>query len=137
MQPDVLKLTGSEAGSVRLSEVGGWLLLFCFIYTILTPAGALLEIISDPQSSAPIVFLAVLSFVTGISVWRRASRALQLTKLMLVVFFGVGLLGLVLGIISASNDADWVEIDLMAEAVIWFLYFKRSKRVRATFGRSL
>jgi hypothetical protein len=137
MQPDVLKLTDPEAGTARLSEVGGWLLLFCIDFTILTPARALFEIVFEPwaYSSALILCLGVLSLVTGINVWTRTSRALWLTKLMLAVLFCVGLLAL--GLEIASATFDYGDIDVMAQAVIWFLYFKKSKRVRATFGRSL
>jgi len=137
MQPDVLKLTGPEAGTVRLSEVGGWLLLFCIDFTILIPARAFLEIIFNPwaYASALISCLAVLSLVTGINVWARTSSALWLTKLMLAVLFCMGLLAL--GSEIASRTFDYGDIDVMAQAVIWFFYFKRSKRVRTTFGRSL
>ena len=77
--------------------------------------------------------------VVGIFVWNVRPVAFTL------LWFYFGLVGAfaVLGIIGSALDAEEgakglvVSIRSLGYVFVWFLYFRRSERVRATFGRNL
>lgn len=137
MQPQLIQLTGPEAGTTKLADVGGWLLLFCVWFTMYVPARTIFPFISDPKTYWLAFCLALLSLFTGISVWKRTSKALLFARIMLVAFFCAGLFGLGIDIVSSGVRFYYGPWELIVEAILWFLYFKKSKRVAATFGRSL
>ncbi len=88
------------------------------------------------------VDLALTAFgvIVGIMVWNVNPRAF----LLLWIYFGLTALLLVLGIAGSfvsTEEQDPREMVQLVRAlistVIWFLYFKKSDRVQATFGRNL
>ncbi len=144
MQSDLLRLNSSETGirnqNPGLAGVSGWLLLFCIEFAARIGAQMTLSVVIFGlwhYFSAVALFLAALSFLTSVSVWRITSRALLFSKTLLIVVFCVGIFGLGLEIVSARTFLHGTEFDFIVEAAMWFLYFKKSKRVRATFGRSI
>jgi hypothetical protein len=141
MQPELLDLTGTKSATQRpeITGVRGWLLLFCIMVTIYAPARTAAEVIFGPwgYSSVIVLCLAALAFFTGISLWQVNSRALLLTKVLLIVLFCLGTLGLVVDVVNGTRLDRGSDLEFMTEAAIWYWYFKKSKRVRATFGRSI
>ena len=142
----------------ELRGVRGWLFLFCASTTILQPIFFLRDALSP--SGQPITFcvdlaLAVFAFYTGISLWRVRLNALKMVKVYFLVQLAVAVLSVLAVVIGASTGADQgVALDKAKEAEmvttdvlnslrpalfvwIWWSYFKRSKRVRATFGSNL
>ena len=128
----------------NLVGVGGWLLWFCIVTTIISPAIVLVSTLSHPSGYSLIdMCLAAFSVFTGVSLWKAKPRALRLTKILLIVQFCLGALLVVGELISstenssASSAADPSGVRMLVGAFIWFLYFKQSKRVRAVYGRSI
>lgn len=126
----------------ELIGIGGWLLWFCIATTIIAPLVNVVSIMSEPSGYSIIdLALAAYMVVTGANLWRMSSRALQLTKILLAIQFWIGLLLFVIQIAaSASGDtgssSDAGAFRMLVGSTIWWFYFKKSKRVKATFGRS-
>jgi hypothetical protein len=128
----------------NLQGIGGWLLFFCISLVLLSPLANLARIVSLPSGNssgaALDLSLAVFGIVVGITIWNVRPIAFTL----LWVYFGVvvfmALLGLLGSIVSkgeAQASAVTVSIRSLFYVCIWFFYFRRSERVRATFGRNL
>src|SRR5262249_7545748 len=115
-------------------SVGGWLLLFCVSQVLLRPLLVLVEVMSQPNPEtlemALDLSLAVLGIVLGIFLWNVRPVAFTL----LWIYFGVHVLFAVLGIIGfAVSDARQnqdlsISIRTLLYTLLWFLYFKNSKR---------
>jgi len=126
-----------------LQGVGGWLLLFCVGLILLGPLLTLSQVINSGTADTlgmVLEFLRVaFGIVVGIFVWNVRPVAFTL------LWFYFGLVGAfaVLGIIGSALDAEEgakglvVSIRSLGYVFVWFLYFRRSERVRATFGRNL
>jgi len=140
--PEVERIRTQYPGLVG---VGGWLGWFCIVITVISPAIVLVGTFSEPSVYSVIdVGLAAFSIFTGVSIWRVSSRALKLTKILLIIQLCLGALLVVAQILesssatsSHSSSSDPTGARMLAGSVIWFSYFKKSKRVKATFGRNL
>ena len=123
-----------------LHGVGGWLLLFCAGVTIITPLVLLAQIAGNPQNGFVVIIslmLCAFSVYVGTSLWRIRPQALKLVKIYFIVTLGLALLALV-GSIAGNQQKDLVRaIDGLIAVAIWWSYFKKSKRVKATLGRNL
>jgi hypothetical protein len=131
----------------ELIGVGGWLWWFCFQITILAPIVMLYEhssfssSVDNVDGIVAIVFV-IFQVITGVSLRSLRPWALRLTKILLIGQFCFGIILIALqgyGAYSASQADDPFKdpsgTKHVAGAIIWFLYFKLSKRVRATYGR--
>jgi hypothetical protein len=141
--------------------VRGWLLLLCLILTILYPLGGLISItavIDTPKSyfdQDPALFtfiliggicnicLFVYSMYVGVSLWKVAPNAVTSAKRYLLVLFHYSFLSIFLPQLVGLSEKIQTEIYAMyslsrlvamAEAFLWYLYIRKSKRVRATYG---
>jgi hypothetical protein len=140
--PEVERIRTQYPGLVG---VGGWLAWFCIVITVISPAIVLVGTFSEPSVYSVIdVGLAAFSIFTGVSIWKVSSRALKLTKILLIIQLCLGALLVVAQILesssatsSHSSSSDPTGMRMLAGSVIWFSYFKKSKRVKATFGRNL
>jgi|SRR5579884_240387 hypothetical protein len=124
-----------------LRGIGGWLLLFCIGMTIISPLISLGHIGNNPPKNGLVIvaILALCSFqvYTGISVWRIHPQALKLVKAFFIVWLGLNSLWLLVSIARGQPKDVGQAITGLAVLSIWLLYFKNSKRVRATFGSNL
>lgn len=133
----------------RLKGVGGWLLLFLFGVTIANPAFLLLEAAANRDDILVVVFnvaLAAFCIFVGVSVWRVRPGALALVKALFIVLTCVAALIIVGGAAMLSEGASRAGnlsetllpgARMLFSIAIWLAYFKKSKRVLATFGRNL
>jgi hypothetical protein len=129
----------------ELVGVGGWLGWFCVVITIISPAIVLLGTFSEPSAYSAIdVGLAAFSIFTGVSIWKVSPRALKLTRILLIIQFCLGALLVLAQILDSSSatsshgsTSDPTGTRMLVGSVIWFSYFKKSKRVKATFGRNI
>jgi hypothetical protein len=127
----------------ELQGVGGWLLFFCIALIILGPLVTLVQVMNLPNVDALGMILefarAALGIVVGILLWNVRPIAFTL----LWIYFGFVALMAVLGIIGFAvleqkRPEDLiVSVRALIYVTIWFLYFRKSERVRATFGRNL
>lgn len=146
--------TFNAADSERLGEplygVRGWLLLFCILATVLTPLRLFYAAIEQSSTAIATVHIghAVFSFLVGLSLWLVRQRALGLLKAYFLLLLSVGTLAM-FGIayeLSAGHHsiAEPQSADNLASAVqpfifviIWWSYFRKSQRVRLTFGTNI
>lgn len=146
-----------------LKGVGGWLTFFCVGLTILGPLFSLGQITQAYDKAKPVldrmpaiksavtfeitgsILLLIYGFFVGCIIWsgsptgRRVARQYLLIRLF--GFIGIEAIGYLMisslprNILSASIADGWGEIAReMVYFFIWWLYFKKSKRVRNTYG---
>jgi hypothetical protein len=133
-----------------LSGVGGWLLFFCISLTILDPLYSVIQAIGDPRISqnglaiVMILCIAGFSIYTGFLLWKVRPDALKVLKGYFIFLFALACIG-ILGSFAVSFTTDTLtaieslatQAARLVSVAIWALYFKKSRRVRNTFGRNL
>jgi hypothetical protein len=129
-----------------LSGIGGWLYLFCVRNTVLAPLFNTLAIFAsttDLLAKAIWSLIVLFEFTSGVLVWKISARAFWFLKIYFGVLVFLGLAFITIGGLSLE-DAQGGSLSLIkfgSEELIWalgwFVYFKRSRRVRATFGRNM
>jgi|SRR5580698_9924250 hypothetical protein len=142
-----------QYNSQRLKGVGGWLIVLILGLTFIAPFWQLRIAVRSFEtllSSKPLtqggllrlsiivaiyVGLGLFSFISGIMLWSENSRALEVTKVYLIVSL------LVVGILYSSYKLVGLDYDLWrilpSRAVyscFWYAYLVRSTRVRLTFA---
>lgn len=146
-QPPTLT-TGVSSQATGLRGVGGWLLLFCVGLTVISPIIVVAEAVNskDGLIIATDLGLAALYIYTGVGLWRTKTNSFKWLKVCFVVNLILGALA-ILGSIwtqsgpledhfSSSNNLT-AGIRAVIGVVIWWSYFAKSKRVKATYGRNL
>jgi hypothetical protein len=130
------------ARNPALRGVGGWLLFFCIALTILVPLIVFIQAWSADfgMEVLPNIVWAAFGVFVGTVVWNVHPR----TFLLLWIYFGVTALLLGLAIVDFILAEEPVDMQIVTVTfrglmytVVWFLYFKQSDRVQATFGRNL
>jgi zinc-ribbon domain len=119
----------------ELIGVGGWLKWFCFVVTILSPLIVVAGAFSDFTGYSLFdLGLAAYSIYTGVNVWNVSPRALRFVKVLLIIHFCLGAL-IIIGNLGTPAANDPAGSRMLISSIVWFSYFKKSKRVKATFGR--
>ena len=140
--PDEPATTMPPVRQPSLRGVGGWLLVFCILLTVVAPFAVLIWAWSsqfEPESIVNIVW-AAFGVVVGMMVWNVHRSAFVL----LWIYFGATLLVFALAIVGLAQADEAVDprdgillFRSLIYTVAWFIYFKKSDRVQATFGRNL
>ena len=133
--------------------VGGWLLFFCIITTLLGPAINLAQVADVAKTGTTLAAWTacfVLGFslqgvITGLKVWSVKPEAFKWLRAWFITLFVVGVLAsaaeIIQGAMAAHAGAPEPPtshpVAAIVYAAVWWSYFKRSKRVKATFGRNL
>lgn len=138
------------------SGVGGWLLFYCISLTILAPlsltplyirysfAHRYVYILRNIEALFDIARI-MYGFIVGIMLWTRRPVALALLKVYFVVVTAQTLLFMLEAVNLSLRIHSLVFLSsrfslLMASAVItllWFFYFRKSVRVKNTYGANL
>jgi hypothetical protein len=123
-------------------EIGGWLMFFCILLIVVDPLFVMLIMWSaepGPDNASYIVW-AGLGTTVGIMIWNLYRHSF----VWLWIYFGMTALLLAMRIADfafVESNQNFHEITLIFRSAIysiaWFLYFKRSDRVKTTFGRNL
>jgi hypothetical protein len=121
-----------ECGGETLHGIGGWLLLFCIQNTILAALDGILLLFRSWVGIGDLLIACITAFAvfTGVSVWRVRPYALRVVETYLIFVFGWTGWQL---LYHQTGEQYFTIIGV----VLWWLYFKKSKRVKATFGRNL
>jgi|SRR5215472_3079074 len=130
-----------------LVGVSGWLFWFCLGHAIIQPL-ALAGSFSKYRGSGSleVIVLAVASCFTGVWVWLRKPEALVIVKVYLIALMALSGFGVVRyvmhGLNSQGADAGFdlramTQMRILCITLGWFLYFKQSQRVLATFGENI
>jgi Protein of unknown function (DUF2569) len=132
------------------SGVGGWLFFYCLTLTVLVPAYVLIDFSSRPYRYANpdnLINVAriIYGVVVGISLWTRRRSSLLLLKVNFILIAALlGLYSLSM-IASALREHSSVfqapQFSVIAYSagftLLWFAYFRKSARVRNTYGANL
>lgn len=138
------------------SGVGGWLTFFCVGLTILGPLNTLAQM--NAQWTQAIKFPALhnalywetgclsamtaYGFIVGCAIWRGSAKGRNLAKqflsIQLVGYFFIEVVALSMLPIPVQSSAQTEVVSGTIARIIYFLvwwfYFKKSKRVRNTYG---
>lgn len=128
--------------------VRGWLLWFCLVVAVFTPVMVLASVVHEKNGLAIAIELglAALYIYTGIGLWRIKTSALNWVEILFIVQLALVALSALATI--GSKRGPWERdfsinpfleqgILRLSHTIIWWAYFKKSKRVRATYGRNL
>jgi TPR repeat protein len=135
----------------RLRGVGGWLLLFCIVTTIIAPLAHIADAAKSNDTVVTLIDVSftILAFCAGLSVWRVRRHAFRWVRAYLIMIFCLGIATYVLSLGQVSDISVTIAeliatrinrsqtVGSVIAAVMWWQYFKKSKRVNATFGRNL
>jgi hypothetical protein len=129
----------NEQKDASFNGVGGWLLLFCIGAAIIVPLTNLVEGIGSTSAATKVIcfVLTVIAVGTGVALWTKKPYALTLVPVYLVALFLVGVLAVVGSVISRDVSQSPIGLRTVIYSFIWFLYFRMSRRVKATYGRNL
>ena len=130
--------------------VGGWLKFFCFTVTIIGPLFLTVQVVSlgTMPSRYYVIDLvrAAYGMVVGVFLWARRPHALSLLRAYFIVVLATAVLGS-LGLVLTGLRRGWASMflsagftpvaQLLAYTMIWFAYFRKSRRVRNTYGRNI
>lgn len=151
-------LPASYPSGTGPSGIGGWLLFYCISLTILAPLLSLFQAISTVQiaEKAPtlrnallvetggVILLMAGGIIVGILLWTRHRHALRIVKAFLIgrlcAFVAIEIITLFLmqhlgsKVFEAGvTGAIGASIREAIYFLIWWFYFKKSKRVANTF----
>ena len=133
-------------------KIEGWLLFFCVYAAIITPIGWKAVVENMAWRKAPVLTLVDFAIVfagvvAGIAVWTRSKKALWYVRIYLLsaIVLLVGYLPYLFGMralagLTTADRYPFVFVQMLRPviiALVWWLYFRRSERVRAVFGRNL
>jgi len=141
--------------------VRGWLLLLCVSLAMLDPFAGLISLMAITDTLKPYfdqdpalfklvliagvcnICLLVYSMYAGVSLWRIVPNAVTSAKRYLVVLFHYSFFSIFLPQLVGLSEKTQTEIYkaspignliVMLYASAWYLYMRKSKRVRATYG---
>jgi len=125
----------------ELSGVRGWLLFYCIVVTFVTPIVSLADLATNRRGLAVVVItVAVCGFsvYTGISLWRVERKGLKLVRAYLIMGWVIAALSMVeLIVLRDFERYGGPAGQTLLSTAIWWSYFKKSKRVKATYGANL
>jgi ATP-dependent DNA helicase PIF1 len=133
-RPDKRSKTSSYSDSPK---IGGWLLLYCFIACFVLPIWTLGLLLTAPLWLW-LLFLphSLLSGGAGILLWRRSPKGLHWARLSFLYLFTLTL-GFVLLLISVGVGQAVSAFSAAVPSILWWIYFRKSGRVRAVYGQSM
>jgi hypothetical protein len=153
-------LPNQEANPTPYKGVGGWLLFFCIVLTIIGPLVGIFNLASGFATCYPllerfpalillllvdtILSLALIAFgiVTGIMLWRVLPNARKIAKIYLWSSLGYAVIATILPFVVGLPQETYKA--MLPEVIgtlfkgmiffgIWFSYLCTSKRVKATY----
>jgi hypothetical protein len=131
----------------NLRGVRGWLLFFCVYITILGPffglsALGFLRYSGESLNLLLSLGLTLLAIITGILLWIVSPQALPMLRIYFALVLAVAVWGFIsylrvphMGVFLPQLILAWGRTALFL--AIWITYFRRSKRVLATYGQNL
>ncbi len=143
--------------------VGGWLLFFCISLTILSPLISINQMVSTWKQVQAVfetypaiksamfveniggVMLLIYSFIAGCLIWRGHQKGRKIARQFLLIsllgFIGMEVIALAVMqnlpkeiVTGGINGAGGAMFRRGIYFFIWWFYFKKSKRVRNTYG---
>jgi hypothetical protein len=125
----------------ELEGVFGWLRFFCFLITVVAPLSLFVPVRGLPVATEAIIsVLTIFGVLVGANLWSAGRNALEMLKIYFYMTFSLKAVLLFQGLLkvqSAGIPEVSERLISIALTLIWFLYFRNSLRVKATYGRNL
>ena len=130
------------------SGVGGWLLFFCISLTVLSPLNILMRASAGWHLTSPYLLNdlgALYGTVVGAALWLKRPISLMLLRIYFIIAAGVAVLGVLNLIATALRTHESLflargftgALEYVGILLLWFAYFRKSVRVRNTFGSNI
>ena len=131
------------------SGVGGWLLVFCITLTVLAPLAVLFPVVALRRIPSnyfrPEIVRVLYGVIVGIVLWSRQAIALMMLRIYFVVLaVTLGLSWLRLIALSLQSHTSVFLFPVFTAvlmytggSILWFAYFRKSIRVRNTYGSNV
>lgn len=127
----------AQPSSPRMQTVVGWLLFYCVAACILMPIWMLASLFNTPLWIWILLLPhSILTTGAGIFLWRRDPKGLSWARSSFLYFFGLAL-ALALLLTSVGGAEAIVPVGSCLPNIAWWLYFRKSVRVRALFGHNM
>lgn len=124
----------AEQQNAERPRIGGWLAFFIFTLVM----GSIIELLDAVAVAMPweLIYLAVgvWGLVVTVLLFRRSPSAPRQSELLLGTFMSLSAIWLVFGLLAGCATVSKQGLLGFLPNAAWFAYFKRSKRVRATFN---
>jgi hypothetical protein len=145
-----------------LKGIGGWLLFFCIVFTIIVPISFAYELIKTYQEVSIYFYrfnnleiittldillgtiLILLSIYAGISLWTTQKNAIKIIKIYLIALLSYKFIEIILILfVDFPNDVTKKVVGELSKDffgkyvigfLIWYSYLNKSERVKNTFG---
>jgi zinc ribbon protein len=127
----------------ELEGVFGWLRFFCFLITVVAPLGLFVPGRRLPLATEAIIAIqTIFGVLVGANLWSAGRNALEMLKVYFYLTFTLKAVFIFLSLLKvqpvyrtvAEAIGGVISIGL---TLVWFLYFRNSVRVKATYGRNL
>ena len=130
------------------SGVGGWLLFFCISLTVLSPLNILMRASAGWRLTSPYLLndlAGLYGAVVGTVLWLKQPISLMLLRIYFIIAAGVAVLGVLNLIATALRTHESLflargftgALEYVGILLLWFAYFRKSVRVRNTFGSNI
>jgi hypothetical protein len=132
-----------------LSGVGGWLLVFCIMLTVLAPLAVLFPVVALRRIPSnyfmPELVRVLYGVIVGIVLWSRQAIALMMLRIyfvVLVVTLGLAWLRLIAASLQSHTPVFLLPVfapvlTYTGGSILWFVYFRKSVRVKNTYGSNV
>jgi hypothetical protein len=138
-----MAIAGRAAGP---TGVAGWLLFFCLASAILRPLAIIGLVMPTLKATSPYTYmvLALTAFgmILGTLLWMGKPEALPYVRLLLgseLILIAVRVVRTFMMHLPSPNRSVLVAKDVTVAfiPVLWYVYFRTSRRVRNTYGRNI
>ncbi len=134
-KPELKRSTTPSTSGMQ--TVGGWLLFYCVAACIFMPIWMLTSLFNTPLWVWILLLPhSILTTGAGIFLWRRDPKGLSWARSSFLYFLGLAL-ALALLLISVGGAEAIVPLGSCLPNIAWWLYFRKSVRVRALFGQNM
>jgi hypothetical protein len=128
--------------------IGGWLLFFCISLTVLSPLNILMRTSAGWRLSSPNLLndlAALYGAVVGTVLWLKQPISLMLLRIYFIIAAGVAVLAMLNLIATALRMHEPLflmrgftgALEYVGIMLLWFAYFRKSARVRNTYGSNI
>lgn len=119
----------------------GWIFIYCFGALVIDPIWTLLTVGKEPRLAFIFVPYCVLLATSAVMLLRRSPRALRVVRWCFIYYLSVVVLGL-LAVFLTGGILQFFDFALKALfgsilLILWWFYFRRSKMVRAVYGKNM
>jgi hypothetical protein len=122
-------------------KIRGWLFLYCLGAVLINPVWLYFTVSSQPTLGLIVAPDSILVMGGGLLLWRRDPRGLDWVRWSYLYLFALLCLDLVVFAVEGNPEAIGYFVGSVLVGsiplLLWWIYFRRSKYVRAVYGQNM